>query len=257
MAKYWLYFKKVILVWGFIWLAIVIFIALTLALQNVGKSSEPLQKDQTEVSFKKSEGDIDLKVTKVEKGGERERWLVSVHSKKKLLVTDYELPTEQFDLGWIEVDEARIFPLGEKSYRIVLFTTNQESDHEVQHSHIWILRLDEKIHLEKMMEISGSIRIPGDESRLFGNRVVRLASFDEERYQEIEVPVEIQVGQTLSVRSMLTEHSLELLRQHYDKVIQSRIELLKNKKDEALLAKYKDAAHEFEDCLVDASIPAK
>lgn len=255
MAKFWLYFKKVVLVWGFVWLAIIIFIALVLALQNVGKSTEPVRQERTEVSFKKSEGDIDLKVTKIEK--DRERWLVNIHRKKKLLVADYELPTEQFDLGWIEVDEAHIFPLGDKAYRIILFSTNQESDHEVQLSHIWIFKVDEKINLEKMIEISGSSRIPGDESRYFGNRVVRLASFDEERYQKIEVPVEIQVGQTLSVRPMLTGHSLVLLRQHYEKVIQSRIELLKKKKDEALLVKYKNAAHEFEDCLVEAGIPSK
>lgn len=255
MAKFWLYFKRVVLVWGFIWLAIVIFIALTFALQNMGKPTEAVQQVQPDEGFKKSVGGIDINVTKIE--NDLERLLVSVRRNGNEPVTNFELPVQEFELGWIDVNDAHLFPLGEKGFRIVLFTTNQESDHEVLRSYIWLLKLDEEISFEKMIEISGFSRIPGDESRVYGNRVVHLPSFDEEVYREIDVPVEIQVGKTLRVRPMLTRQSLELLRQHYSKTIQDRIELLSKKKDEALLAKYMAAARELDDCLVENIIPAK
>lgn len=247
MAKFWMYFKKGVLVWGFIWLAIILIVAITLAVQRVSNKQVAEQTAQQDTSFKKTVGDISLKVTK--DSANPERLLISASRKNTPLVTNYELPMKQFDLSWLDVDDARISAMGDKGYRIILFSVESESDHDFSHYYIWLLTLDGKMSFDKMINLSDAHEIPGDESLLFGNRVISLPSFDELSYEEIAIPVEVQIGSALNMKPLLNQHSLDLLKQHYRKIIQSRIAKLSKSKDTKLLEKYKAASIEFEESI--------
>jgi hypothetical protein len=228
-------------------LAVILFLVGYILVQRVSSQREPEQQEQLDTSFKKTEGDISLKVTK--DSTNPEKLLISVSKKHTTLVTDYELPAQQFDLGWLDVDDARIFPNGDKGYRIILFSTESESDHDFAHNYIWLLTLNGKMSFDKMIDVSNLHKIPEDESLLFGNRVIRLPSFGETSYEEIAIPVEIQLGSQPIIKSMLNQHSLELLKQVYEKSIQNRMDKLSKSKDTVLLEKYKNASLEFDEAI--------
>jgi len=246
MQKVWKYFKLFVLVWGFIWLAIVLFIGATILVQKMSNKQEARQQqeEQVDTRFKKTVGDINIKVAK--DPADSEKLLVSVSRKNTPLVTDYELPLKQFDLSWIDVDDARVYSMGEKGYRIILFSSESESDHDYSHNYIWLLTLNGAMRFDTMIDLSNAHKIPGSESQLFGNRVIQLPAFDDVDYDQIEIPVEVEVERTLGMRPMLSQPNLELLKQHYNKMIQDRIAKLTKSKDADVLEKYRAASQEFE-----------
>lgn len=249
MANFWMYFKRVVLVWGFIWLAIVLFIAITLALQNLSARNEAKQQEQQDMSFKKTVGDINLKVAR--DSVNQDKLLVSVEKKNISLVTNFELPAKQFNLSWLEVDDASVFKIKDDSYRIILFSSESESDHDFSHEYIWVFRLNKKMNFEKLFNVSDVHKMPGDPTFLFGNLEIDLPDYGKEEFVVVDVPVEIRVGSSISMRPMLNRESLDKLSEHYTKFIKGRIAQLTDLKDESMLKKYKIALQDFEDAIVE------
>lgn len=240
MAKLWMYFKKAMLVWGFIWLAIVLVAAAWIFVEarpehETQGQAEP-QKDE---GFKKRVGDIELKAVHDE--ANPERVIISLTRKDTPLVTGYELPTKEFDLPWVEINEADIIPAGDGRYRIVLQGGAYECDQESAH-YIWVLDYDRKMSLAKMLTVFGMHEVAGTADRLFANEIVELPAFADEASEQVVIPIELELGKTVAVGSMLSQQNSELMRQHFGKIIDARMSKLGKSGNTALLAKYQAAS---------------
>jgi hypothetical protein len=244
MEKFWKYFKLVILVWGFICLGIVLFIVVILMLQSFTNRQEAKQEAQIDTSFKKTIGDISL----IAREGKEDssRLYLTITKRGKPLVTDYELPTEQLKESWSNVGDARIYSTGNGGYSIILFLES-ESDHDYSHKYILQFSLNEKMEFDRLVDLAIPHKIPGDESLLFGNRVINLPSFENEGFETIDIPVLVKIGTTIKVCPMLNQRNLELQKRHYGKVIQHRIDLLSKSKDAELQKQYLMIEKEFDE----------
>ncbi len=244
MGKFWKYFKLVVLVWGFIWLGIVLFIVATILLQSFTNRQEAKLEAQIDTSFKKTIGEISLVVKEGKE--DSSRLYLTISKRGKLLVTDYELPTEQLAEGWANVDDARIYLIGNDGYSIILFLES-ESDHDYSHKYILQFSLNEKIEFDRLVDLAIPHKIPGDESLLFGNRIIDLPSFENESFETVDIPVLVKIGSTIKVCPMLNQRNLALQRRHYGKVIQHRIDLLSKSKDAELQKQYRLIEKEFDE----------
>jgi hypothetical protein len=249
MATVWKYFKQAVLVWGFVWLAIILFIVVSVLVQKVNSQMEAAKQSQIDTSFKKTVGDINLKVKK--ESTNHDKLLVSVAKNNTALVTDFALPSEQYNLNCLDVNDANVFPTNNNAYRVILFSSESESDHDFSHSYIWVLNLNKEMRFEKLFNISDVHKIPGDDSLIYGNLEIDLPDFGKEEFQAVHVPVEVRVGSTISMRPMLNQHSLNQMREHYVRFINGRIAQLTNLKDDVLLKRYKMALQDFEDGTVE------
>lgn len=245
MEKFWKYFKLIVLVWGFVCLGIVLFIVATILLQNVSKKHEEPQAEHVDTSFRKTVGDVKLKVTTAP--GDPSRSFVTVSKNEKTLVANYELPAKQFDLGWLEVNDARVYPMGGGGYRIILLSEESESDHDYSHKYIWQFTLGEEMNFNRMIDLSNAQTIPGDEDLLIGHRAITLPSFGDEAYREIDTPVVVKVGNPLCMSTMLSQRNVGLMRKYYDALIQHRIEMLSKNEDAELRKTYQRLPKEFEE----------
>jgi hypothetical protein len=245
MEKFWKYFKLIVLVWGFVCLGIVLLIVATILLQNVSNKHEEKQAEQVDTSFKKTVGEVKLKVaTAPDDPG---RSFVTISKNEKTLVASYELPAKQFDLGWFEVNDARVYPMGGGSYRIILSSDESESDHDYSHKYIWQFTLGKEMNFDRMIDLSNAQMIPGDESLLIGHRAITLPSFGDEAYRELDAPVVVKVGNPLCMSTMLSQRNVGLMKKYYDAMIRQRIDMLTKNEDAELKKTYQRRLKEFEE----------
>lgn len=249
MAKFWMYFKKGVLIWGFICLAIVLVAINAILIDRMRSQKEVEKQEQVDTSFKKTDGDLSLKVTRDSEN--QDKLLISISNKGKSLVSGFELPTEQFMWDWIEIGDAKIFPIDEESYRVILFSGSSESDHDFSHRYIWVFTLKEQMRLNHFLSISDVHQVPGSESSFFGNLELYLPNSGEDASDVIYIPAEIHEGKTINTKPMLSQPNLQLIRQHYHKVIEDRISKLSGDKDVAMLEKFKAVLRDFDQSLVE------
>lgn len=254
MKTIWEYFKLAVLVWGFLCLALVLYIVVSLIAKDFSYEREAEQQAQVDTSYKKSVGDINIKVSKNKQN--QERLLISIYKKEKTVVTDYALPMERFDLGWLDVEDVLVYPMSGEKYRIILMSTNTESDHDTLHNYIWVLSLDGKLGFEKMIDLSDFRKIPDNKSVLYGDRIIYLPGFGEETYESVSVPVEVTIGRMIGVRPLLGRQNLDSIRHHYEKIIDARINKLSALQDKEMLEQYRNAAKELQEIVERQEYPS-
>ncbi|HEU0187633.1 MAG TPA: hypothetical protein VFR06_07050 [Gallionellaceae bacterium] len=247
MEKFWMYFKKAMLVWGFIWLAIVLLVGGLILFERVvtHQSLEQIEQQKDE-GFKKKVGDIELKA--VRDVTDPERMMISLYRGNTPMVTDYELPAKEFNLQWVDINKADVIPTGNGRYRIILQGGSYDCDQESSH-YIWMLHYDGEMTLVKMLTLFGMHEVAGRADRLFANEILQLPEFDEESLEQIVIPIELELGATVKVSSMLSHQSNELMSQHFGKIIDERMIKLAKKGDTKLLAKYEAASAALKEAL--------
>lgn len=223
MKTIWEYFKLAVLVWGFLCLALVLYIVVSLIAKDFSYEREAEQQAQVDTSYKK---------------------------------TDYALPMERFDLGWLDVEDVLVYPMSGEKYRIILMSTNTESDHDTLHNYIWVLSLDGKLGFEKMIDLSDFRKIPDNKSVLYGDRIIYLPGFGEETYESVSVPVEVTIGRMIGVRPLLGRQNLDSIRHHYEKIIDARINKLSALQDKEMLEQYRNAAKELQEIVERQEYPS-
>jgi hypothetical protein len=250
MKKFWTYFKKIVLVWGFISLAFVLFAAISLTIS--GLVQHKAAKQEQNEGFEKTFNDIKLKVTR--KYDKTSSFFVSVSRANKPLIVNYLLPTKQYDLDWIEITDANVIPVKDNVYRIILYSAVYDCDQESGHF-VWLLKFDNQMKFIKMISFSDIHKIAGNEPFLFGNKIINLPASADFKYEQIVVPIEVRISDEIRTLPMLNQQSIEMMKRHYNKEIDERMAKLSKSSDAAMLKQYKKAAGEFKEVLSDKIIP--
>lgn len=247
VAKFWMYFKKAVLVWGFIWLAIVLVVGTWIFIESLPRHQSLDKLDQKkDDGFKKAAGDMEL--TAVHDEADSERVLISLSRKSTPLITDYELPTKEFGLQWVDINEADVIPTGHGEYRIIVQGGSYDCDQESAH-YIWVLDYRKEMRMVKMLTLFGMHKVAGRPDRLFATQIVQLPAFDDEKFEQIDVPIELEIGKVVKVRSMLGTQNNELMRLHFGKIMDERMNKLAKNDNKELLEKYKAASAELKEAL--------
>jgi len=250
MTKFWTYFKKIVLVWGFISLAFFLFAVISLTVSSL--LSQKIVDVEQDESFEKTANDVKLTVTR--KYDKTNSYFVSVTKANTPLTTNYLLPTKKYGLDWIRVTDASVVPVKENEYRIILFSAVYDCDQESGH-YVWLLKLNNQMNFIKMINFSDIHKVEGNESLLFGNKIISLPSFTDFEYEQIVVPVELGISDTIRTEPMLNQRSIDMIRHYYGKEIDKRTAKLMSATDTAVLDQYKKAADEFKEILSETNYP--
>ncbi|HEY6095768.1 MAG TPA: hypothetical protein VIU93_12530 [Gallionellaceae bacterium] len=252
MARFWEYFKTAVLVWGFAWLLIVLVMAGWILAENLSKAPhDQLEQDQGQ-HFNKDFGDLRLEV--VRKGDDADNLRVSLFKGKKALASNFALPAGEFNVGAMQITDASVIPSGNNSYRIILHSVDYECDQEASH-YLWLLKLDGKMSLVKMLNFSVVRKVEGSDARLLADKVIQLPAVDDEGFERIDIPVMLEIGQSIRLSPLLSEQGKALIRQHYGKIIESRLEKLSKSDNPDQIEQYKTASRELKEFLLEQSIP--
>ena len=251
MTKFWTYFKKVVLVWGFISLAFFLVAVVSLTMSSYS-SRQRIAEIEEDDKFNKTVGDVEVTVTR--KYDSTNTFFVNVTKAKKPLITNYELPTKRFDLNWIKVTDASVVPINDKEYRIILYSAVYDCDQESGH-YIWFLKLDSKMTLVKMIALSDVHKANDSESLLFGSKIISLPSFTDFKYENIIVPIEVGIKETIRTAPMLNQRSIDIMKHYYGAEIDKRIAKLTASSETETLKQYKKAADEFTEVLSERTYP--
>jgi len=250
MAKFWTVFKKIILVWGFLSLAFVLYAVITLTISTIFNNKVAEQEQNK--GFEKTFNDIKLKVTR--KYDKANRFFVSVTKANTPLIANYQLPTREYDLNWIRITDAAVIPIKGNEYHIILYSAVDDCDQESGH-YVWFLKLSNEMSLIKMISLSDIHNIEGNESMIFGNNIISLPSFTGFKYEQIVLPIEVRIGDTIKTIPMLNQRSIDTMRHYYDKEINARMAKLATSSNAHVLEQYKKTADELKEVLSENVYP--
>lgn len=231
---------------GVISSAIILYIALTVVMDNHPQNSEPESKLPVEIYSTDNSG-INLKVSKDYSNDGR--LLVSIARDGQQITNDYELPTKQYDLDELTITDAKVMPLKDNGYGIVIFSTNEECDHCGNGSQIWLLKLNAKMSFIKMLPLLDVHRLGGDNTHILASRSIQLPYLEQTTSEQIIIPLDIKIGKKIEITPMLDQKSIGLFKQHFGEIINGRLEKLSESNNPNLLEKYKASSAEFNESL--------
>lgn len=249
MQKFWKYFKVSVLIWGFISLAFVVFVAGWILVENNFRTAaqQPQEAGQIEPVLDKTFGELQLKITQT--SGKTNAFRLSLVKAGKPLLTDYQLPLGDDGQDWVSISDAKVIPLAGGAYRIMLYSNYGES--EDSEGQIWLLKFDGQMRMVKLIQLADQHQLDDQETQLFGNVNIVLPAIGETDYYEtIAVPTQISIGDEIRTTPMLDPQGLAMLRATYEKKIAARMAKLTGPDHAELLAQYKKAAAEFKTSLV-------
>ena len=249
MQKFWKYFKVSVLIWGFISLAFVVFVAGWILVENNFRTAaqQPQEAGQIEPVLDKTFGELQLKITQT--SGKMNAFRLSLVKAGKPLLTDYQLPLGDYGQDWVSFSDAKVIPLSGGAYRIMLYSSYGES--EDSEGQIWLLKFDGQMRMVKLIQLADQHPLDDKETQLFGNVSIVLPAIGETDYYEtIAVPTQISIGDEIRTTPMLDPQGLAMLRAYYEKKIAARMAKLTGPEHAELLAQYKKAAAELKTSLV-------
>lgn len=243
MAKFWTYLKAGVLVWGFVSLTIVLIFVVTIISSDLrNKEVADVEREQ----LQKTSGDIKLRVTRG--NSENNGIFIDISKGEMPLTTNYRLPTKQYGLEAIDVTDASIVRVKENEYRVILYSAVYDCD-RASGQFIWLFKLKGQLDLVTMIGLSDLYKVGGKESVMFGNKSIFLPSFGTSKYEQIVIPIEVQIGDVIKVTPMLNRRSIDMIRSNFGKEIDTRIAMLTSPDSVALLKEYKKAKDELNEVL--------
>lgn len=254
MQKFWKYFKVAVLIWGFLSLAFVVFVAGWIVVEHNFRTvaQAPQEAGQVEPVLDKTFGELQLKITQT--SGKLNTFQLSLVQAGKSLLTEYPLPLGDYGLDWISISDAKVVPLAAGAYRIMLYSSYGES--EGSEGQIWLLKFDGQMRMVKLIQLADRHQLDDKETQLFGNvNIVLPAIGDADYYETMAVPTQISIGDEIRTTPMLDPQGRAMLRAHYEKRIAARMAKLTGPAHAELLAQYKKAAAELQSSLVPQVIP--
>jgi hypothetical protein len=253
MEKFLAYFRKIVFVWGVISFPFALFALFWIISFTIPRivSHKVVQQDQ-DVRYEKTFNDIRLSV--VRKYDQTNNFLVSVSRADKPLISDYNLPTKQYDVEWLTIKDASVIPVNDSEYRIILYSAVYDCDQESA-NYIWLLKLNKQMKLVQMIEMSDVHRIENGGTQIFGNKIISLPSFADLGYKQVLVPVAITIGDAIKTVPMLNRKSMDMMKKYFEKEMQKRNNKLVGSSDTATLELCKKAAKEFDEAISERVIP--
>jgi hypothetical protein len=251
MGKLTTILKKLIFVWGLISLGFVLFAAISLTISTM-KGKKFIEEERNKI-YEKSFDQIKLQVKKeIEKTSEQ--LLVTITKSDKPLISNYRLPTEQYRLNSLDVNDSKVIPMNENDYRVILYSVVYECDAEVAY-YIWFLKLKNQMNLVQVIDISDMHKIEGKETIVFGNKIIGLPSYDNFKYEHFVVPIEISIGDSIKTIPMLNKKSIDMMKSVFEKEAQKRIEMLTKSSNSEVLKEYRDSIRKFNEAITEKVIP--
>jgi hypothetical protein len=251
MGKFTTISKKLIFIWGLISLGFVLFAAISLTISAI-KGQRFIEEERNKL-YEKSFGQIKLQVKKeIEKTSEQ--LLVAITKSDRPLISNYLLPTEQYRLSSLDVNDSEVIPVNENEYRVILYSVVYECDTEAAH-YIWCLKVKTQMNLVQVIELSDMHRVDGQERMVFGNKIICLPSHDNFKYEEFVVPIKISISDSIKITPMLNKKSAEMMKSAFQKEAQKRIEMLRKSKNNEMLEEYRDSIQKFNEAITEKVIP--
>jgi hypothetical protein len=251
MSKFTSISKKLIFVWGLISLAFVLFAAISLTISTI-KGNRFVEQERNKI-YEKNFGEIKLQVKK-EIRKTSEQLLVTITKSGKPLIIDYCLPTDQYRLSPLDVNDSELIPVKGNMYRVILYSVVYECDAEAAH-YIWCLKLTTDMSLVKVIELSDMHKIDGKEAIVFGNKIMGLPSFDNFKYEQFVVPIEITISDSIKATPMLNKKSADMIKSVFQKEAQKRIDILRERANNEMLEEYKGSVEKFDEAMAQKVIP--
>jgi hypothetical protein len=106
-----------------------------------------------------------------------------------------------------------------------------------------------------VIDISDMHKIEGKETKVFGNKIIGLPSYDNFKYEHFVVPIEISIGDSIKTIPMLNKKSIDMMKSVFEKEAQKRIEMLTKSSNSEVLKEYRDSIRRFNEAITEKVIP--
>jgi len=242
----WKYFKYVVLAIGFFSLALILYIVVSLNLPQSSQNKQQENKQPAEVYSRKI-GEMQLGILRDEINDGQ--LLMNISRGAQQLVTNYAFPDKEYDLHWANVSDAKIIPLQNGEYGVIVFTANEECDHCDNGKQIWIFKLGKNLNLLKMISLFDLHQTVDNSNHYFANKLLNVPSLEGLPGDQIFIPIEIMFGKQIIITPMLTQRSIAFLKGHWGKFIESRTQKSSGAENGDLTAKLKMLPRELNEAL--------
>ena len=234
IATLWKYFKYFVLAFGFLSLAIILYIYVYLVFSQYSQHYEQENKLPTEI-YSKTLSKLQLQILR--DASNDGQLLMNISRGSQQLVTNYTFPVKEYELYWANVSDANITPLQNGEYGVIVFTANEECDHCDNGKQIWIFKLGKSLNLIKVISLFDLHQDADSSNHYFANKLINVPYQEGLPSDQIFIPVEITIGKQIIITPMLNQRSISFLKGHWGKFIESRIQKPKSAEKEELAAK--------------------
>lgn len=254
MDKLWKVLKVLIFSLGVLTLSLLLWGLFTTFVTPLFKSAGQRTADAPteEVAYEKTEGGYKLVIKRREAQG-LDEYLVTLNREGAAAVKNYRLPTQKYNLGYINIYDASFVPLRGNALGIVLYSAYAD-DEGASESHVWFLKASDSMSVREVIPLSDIHHAGTGEYTIIGNKRVGLPYQQGFRSEQFVVPVAIRVGDDISIAVQLTQTGTDALRTALDREITARLSRPTENKEENLGEQYQKARKEMNEALSDRTI---
>ena len=249
MNKFLKILKIVVLVWGAISLTLIVSLVIWgLIVSRPGHRTSEKPQDTV---YEKQLDEMNVKV--VQKISDNsDDVLVSLTRAGRPIVSNYHLPVKKYHIEYPRFHDAAILFGNERDYRLVLYSSDDYEDESTDQ--VWVLKGNNRMELVEMVEMGGMHKIDGDETILLGNKHVALPYYGDFAYVRFVIPVEVRIGNAITVSPLVNQNGVELMKQVFDREAQKRLEKLRKSPDADMLKRHEDAMRKFSEVIAEKNI---
>lgn len=258
MRQFWKYFKIVVLAWGFACLGLTLYLGGWLLLKEIARAHAPPERVAFVPKPVLDQRHDDLRITVTVSDNPEDSLHVGLYRQGQPLVRDFLLHNSEPDSDSFSIRDARVIPVGDGSYRILLFSHLVE--HELGDQQIiWFLKYDGKLRQVHQLEFFGMTALDEAQTQFLGNTRVSLPAMDEDKDQAsqvVVVPTRLSIGNTIRLTPLLSVSGRAALRTHYGQLIETRLQQA-NAVDTSpeLMDRYMNARRVLDERLADRAMP--
>ena len=242
----WKYFKYFVLALGFFTLSIILYISISFLISQSSQNTPQENKLPTAI-YNKNFGEMQLAILREDNNSGQ--LLINISRGAQQLITNYAFPAQDYDWDWPDVADAKVIPLKINEYGVIVITENRECDHCDNGKQIWIFKLSKELKLVKTISLFDLHQTADNNDHYFATRLISIPYQEKLPGDQIFIPVEITLGTKITLTPMLNQHSIGLLKEHWENFIEHRIQKLSDTDKTDFLAKLKQLPQELNESL--------
>lgn len=249
MAKFWKIIKAVIFGWGALTLAVLLLLWIVNIKSSVfdGHRHSKTEASTEEVVLEKKDGGLKLVVKRKETVGP-DAYLMSLTKGGAQIVQNYRLPTEKYHLDYVRFYDADLLPSRENESRIVLYSSSEEGEGELD-SQMWFLKVVDKVNICEVVALSDMHRIESSGLEIMGNKRIGLPNQDGFPYESFVVPTMVRVNDSIRISPLLSPEGAGSLHSALEHEIKARMEKPLKGKEEKHGEQYQKIRKEMNEAL--------
>ena len=254
MEKLWKVLKVVIFSLGVLTLALLAWGLFTTFVTPLFKSAGQRTADAPteEVAYEKTEGGYKLVIKRREAQG-LDEYLVTLNRDGAAVVKNYRLPTQKYNLGYINIYDASFVPLRGNALGIVLYSAYAD-DEGASESHVWFLKATDTMSVREVIPLSDIHQSGTGDYLIIGNKRISLPYQQGFRSESFVVPVMIRVGDDIGISAQLSQAGADALHGALEREIKARMSMPSENKEENLGEQCQKARKEMSEALTDRTI---